>query len=144
MQFEVEGWNIQMSCAEAPDLPRHIARRFLELFSKADARILSAAEEQDWLSVLDQVDYTQFCIDRAAPHYVEGTLRRQTPVCRVEWHDGELENLDRQAAATLACLEPGQRFAAFAKLGKANEVKWLERVMMVFDHPASFADAVNR
>ena len=125
MQFEVDGWNIQMPCADAPALPHRIARRFLELFSKGDARILSSEEERDWLSVLDQVDYTQFCVDRAAAHYIEGTLLRHTPVCRVEWHDGELENLNKQAAVALACLEPGQRFGAFAKLGKSNEVKGL-------------------
>ena len=143
MRFEVDGWNIQMPCAEAPDLPRHIARRFLELFSRAEARVLSDADERDWLTVLDQVDYTQFCIDRAAPHYVEGTLLRHTPVCRVEWHDGDFENLNRQAAAALACLEPGQRFGAFAKLGKENEVKSLERITMVFDPPAAADHAAN-
>ena len=143
MRFQVEGWNIEMPCADAPDLPRQIGRRFLELFSKADARILSPEEEQDWLKVLDQVDYTQFCVDRAAPHYVEGTLLRHIPVCRVEWHDGELENVSREAAAALAILEPGQRFGTFAKLGRANEVKLLERVTMVFDTPATIADAAN-
>jgi hypothetical protein len=133
MEFEVDGWNVKMPCAEVPELPRYIARRFLELFSKADARILSDSDEQDWLKVLDQVDYTQFCIDRAAPHYVEGILLRHTPICRVEWHDGALENLDKPAASAVACLEPGQRFGAFAKLGRDNEVRSLERVTMVFD-----------
>ena len=99
--------------------------------------------EQDWLHVLDEVDYTQFCVDRAAPHYVEGTLLRHTPVCRVEWHDGEFENLNPQAATALRFLEAGQRFGAFVKLGKANEVKSIERVTMVFDSPEGLADGAN-
>lgn len=142
MHFEVEGWNIQLPVEEVPDVPRQIARRFIELFSKADARILSDAEETDWLRIVDEVDFTQFSIDRSAPHYVEGTLLRHTPVCRVEWHDGEVTNLAPEVAMALHWMEPDQRFGAFAKLGKDNVIKSLERVTLVFE-PQSATDGVH-
>lgn len=142
MRFEVEGWNIQLPVEAAADVPRQIARRFSELFSKADARILSDAEEQDWLRVLDQVDFTQFSIDRSAPHYVEGILLRHTPVCRVEWHDGETTNLESGAAMALHWMEPNQRFGAFAKLDRDNVVKSLERVTLIFE-PVQATDALH-
>ncbi len=142
MQFEVEGWNIHLGVDNAADVPRQIARKFIELFSKADARILSDAEEQDWLRVLDEVDFTQFSIDRSAPQYVEGTLLRHAPVCRVEWHDGETTNLEPAAATALHWMEPNQRFGAFAKLGKDNVVESLERVTLVFE-PAQTSDGLH-
>jgi hypothetical protein len=142
MQFEVEGWNIHLPVDQAADVPRQIARRFVELFSKADAGILSDKEEQDWLRVLDEVDFAQFSIDRSAPHYLEGTLLRHTPVCRVEWHDGETTNLEPEVAMALHWMEPNQRFGAFAKLGKDNVVKSLERVTLIFE-PEQIGDGLH-
>lgn len=133
MTFDVEGWNIQLPVDQVADVPRYIARRFVELFSKADARILSVGDAQDWLRILEEVDFAQFSIDRSAPHYVEGTLLRHTPVCRVEWHDGEISNLEGEAAMALHWMEPNQRFGAFVRLGKGNVVKSIERVTLVFE-----------
>jgi hypothetical protein len=131
MEFEVMNWGVRMPCAKAEELPKALAHRFLELFSKADAQELSAEEELCWVRVLDQVDYATFCIDRAAPHYLEGQLLQLEPVCRVEWHDGTIQKLDRSVAASLHSLYRGDRFGAYVKLGRDNAVKSIERLVVL-------------
>lgn len=127
-ECRVEGWDICVSIYEAHTLPRQMARKFLDLFSKAEDGDLSEAEDRVWMRIVDQVDYQSFSIDRAAPQYMEGTLHRRTPVCRVEWHDGKIENLSAKAASALALLDPGEDFGAFVKLGHGNEIREIERV----------------
>jgi hypothetical protein len=126
MECEAVGWGVRVPCSKAEELPRLLARRFLELFSKADAQTITEQEEAVWVGVLDRVDFRSFCIDRAAPHYLEGTFLRMEPVCRIEWHDGEVTNIDKHVAAPLRVLEPGDRFGAHVKLGHANEVRTVE------------------
>ena len=74
MECELIGWGIKFPTSEVANLPKMMARRFLELFSKADAGTLNEQDEAAWLQVVDRIDYASFCSDRAAPHYVEGTL----------------------------------------------------------------------
>jgi len=76
LECEVMGWGIKLSYVQAGEVDRVMARRFSLLFSKSDADELTAEDKKLWLSILDQVDFTSFCINRAAPHYVEGQLRR--------------------------------------------------------------------
>jgi hypothetical protein len=128
MECDVAGWDIRVPLLEAHNLPRLMARRFLDLFSKAEEDRLSDVEAQIWLSILDQVDYTSFSIDRAAPQYMEGTLIRHTPDCRVEWHDGERDKLPPRVAGALSVLEPGEVFGAFVKLGRDNNVRGIDRI----------------
>lgn len=130
MEFSVEGWGIRMPCAQVEDLPRQIARRFLTLFSKADTETMSSVEKLEWLRILDLVDYTQFAIDRAAPHYTEGTLRGKTPIV-IEWHDGTVEQLPGNLAAAFFPLDAGDRFSAFVKSGKDNRTLHVERVCLL-------------
>jgi hypothetical protein len=108
-----------------------MTRKFVELFSKSEARCLSDAETRTWVRILDQVDYASFCIERAAPHYVEGTLLRKQPVWRVEWHDGEKTKITPAVAVPLRILNDGDQFGAFVKLGRDNEVKSIERVTIL-------------
>jgi hypothetical protein len=130
LEFDVEDWGIRMHCADVADLPRQIARRFLQLFSKADSRVLSGQETEEWLRILDQVDYTQFCVERSAPHYVEGTLIKKHPLT-VEWHDGTTEHLPPTHASVFYPLDHGDQFSAFVKLGRENAVISIERVALI-------------
>lgn len=108
LECEVAGWGVRLPHYLFEDVDRRMARRFLELFSKAESQTLSEKDEAVWLSVLDRVDYAAFCTDRAAPHYMEGTLLRKEPQFRVEWHDGSVEKLTRDLARALACLHVGR------------------------------------
>ena len=130
LEFDVEGWNIHMPCAQVDEVPRQIARRFLTLFSKADAGAITSAERIEWLGILDRVDFTQFSVERAAPHYVEGTLQKKQPAI-VEWHDGTIEQISASLAAAFYPLDPGDRFSAFVKLGKGNHALHIERVCLL-------------
>lgn len=130
MEFEVVDWGVRMPCAEAEKLPKAMARRFLYLFGKADEQSLSEEEENAWIRILDRVDFQRFCTDRAAPHYVEGTLVRLDPVCLVNWHDGERQKIPPRVAESLAaCLEPGDKFGAYVKFGRDDAVTSIERIL---------------
>ncbi len=130
-ECEVIGWGIRMSRDFIHELPKKMARRFLDLFSKADSSRLNEEERQCWMGILDQVDFPAFCIDRAAPHYLEGRLARLDPVCLVDWHDGERQQIGREAARSLGCLRPGDEFGAYVKLGKQNSVLSIERITLL-------------
>ena len=131
LQCEVVNWGVRLPHDQIHDVDRQMARQFLDLFSKAEAQRLSESETETWLRILDQVDYASFCTERAAPHYVEGTLLRKQPVWRVEWHDGDKINIPAGPAAALRVLNDGDRFGAFVKLGLDNEVKSIERVVVL-------------
>lgn len=132
MECELLGWGIKFPRSEVVNLPKMMARRFLELFSKADSGSLTEQEEASWLQVVDRVDYAAFCSDRAAPHYLEGILiSRNGPRARVEWHTGETEKLNSRASAALDCLNPGDRFSCFAKLDRSGEAAYLERIALL-------------
>lgn len=131
-EAEVAGWGLRFPVTETGRLHAKLARRFLELFSKADRGELSEAEESHWVSILDQTDYRGFCIDRAAPHYVEGrVVQRQPNFVRVEWHDGECENIAFPAAAALHELEKDDEFSAHVKLGLDHKTLSIERVVLL-------------
>lgn len=127
MEFDVQDWGIHMRCDQVEDLPRQIARRFLTLFSKADRDQLGLSEQIEWLKILDKVDYTQFSVDRSAPHHVEGTLIGKNPL-RVEWHDGTNEQLSPSVASMFFPLDPGDTFSAYVKMGKENRTIGIERI----------------
>lgn len=130
MEFEVVDWGVRMPCSEAENLTKAMARRFLYLFGKADEQALSEEEENAWIRILDNVDFQRFCADRSAPHYVEGTLVRLSPVCLVDWHDGERQKISSRVAENLgSCLNPGDKFGAYVKFGRDNDVTSIERIL---------------
>lgn len=131
LDCEVIGWDVKIPASHAQNIPREMARRFLELFSKADAGILTEQEQALWLSVLSEVDFQRFSIDRAFPQYLEGTILRIQPECRVEWHDGSVDKISPEVARSLSVLHKGDQFGAYVKLGRDNEVCKIERVVLL-------------
>ncbi len=131
MECEVLGWDVRMPVGTVEEIPKALARRFLQLFSKADAEQLDEKDRGYWMNILDQVDFPAFTVDRAAPHYVEGTLRRAGPPCMVDWHDGEREKIDPHVARALGCLTSGDDFGAYVKLGMDNRALSIERVVLL-------------
>lgn len=127
-ECRVDGWNLTVPLYEVHTLPRMMARRFLGLFSKAEESNLTEADEHDWVNIIQQIDYTSFSVDRAAPQYLEGVIVQKSPIFRVEWHDGEKEKLDPKVAASLSNLDKGENFGAFVKLGRNNKAKSIERI----------------
>lgn len=132
LECEVVGWGVQLHARDADKFASTMARRFLELFSKADQGKLSESEQATWLTVLDQVDFQTFCIDRAQPHYVEGVITdKQLSFIRVEWHDGSREKIVSPASRPLQHLLKGDSFGAWVKLGRDNKATRIENVTMI-------------
>jgi hypothetical protein len=132
LECEVIGWDVSMPAREAENIPRAMTRRFLELFSKADTGKLEEHEQRCWVNILDQIDYQAFCIDRAAPHYMEGLVVTQQPnFTLVEWHDGTRERLEPRVARSLVFLEACDEFGAFVKLGRDSKAMHIENVTIL-------------
>ncbi len=131
--FEVEQWGIRLRCEQAHELAHHIVRTFLTLQAKAEGRSMSEDDKKLWLGILDQVDYQQFCIDRALPHYVEGQLISLAigRPATVEWADQSQSTIEARIAVALSAIKPGDRFSAYAKLGRSNEILSLETVSLL-------------
>src|SRR5690348_4325355 len=67
LRFKVQDWGIEMDYLSLPQLPREVARRFIQLFNSAENERLTENVQADWLRVLEYVDFKQFSIDRSAP-----------------------------------------------------------------------------
>jgi hypothetical protein len=131
LECEVKGWDIKIPYNETGYVDRAMARKFALLFSKADGNRLSETETTAWISILDQVDFTSYCINRAAPHYLEGEFRRLKPECYVDWSDGRTERIDHGVATAFSELKPGDLFGAYVKLGLDNKALSVERVAVL-------------
>lgn len=129
--FHVGDWDITMPCDDVHLLPEKIARKFLVFFGKSETGRLSQNEEQQWLRILDTVDFQHFSVNRAPAHYMEGKLLRKTPHTRVEWSDGSTDKLASEVSKKLSMLKEGDLFSAYCKLGLDNEVTAIERVLLL-------------
>jgi hypothetical protein len=132
MRCGVVEWGVSLPVTEVADLPNRLARQFLTLFSKADRDSLDQAESDQWLRIIDQVDYRRFCIDRAAPQYVEGVVETKQPnFVRVRWYDDSVEKIDFPVASALNVLKKGDEFGAYVKLGLGNKAMSIERLTIL-------------
>lgn len=132
MHCGVSDWNVRLPVSQVAELPQQLARQFLLLFSKADAGQMSELESNVWLKVVDQVDYRRFCIDRAAPQYLEGTIQTKQPTfVIVRWHDDTSEKIEFPVASALSVLQKGDEFGAYVKLGLDNKAMSIERLTIL-------------
>ena len=123
--LRIRGWGIEISPAAQREfnLDREILRRFLSLYGKAEAGGLSAVEQEDWASIVAQVDYQRFCAERSPEVYVEGRLvAREDDAWRVQWHDGSEQSISAPIGRQLDLLEDGEQFGAFVRFGKDRAV----------------------
>jgi hypothetical protein len=131
LRFTVTDWGIEMDCGSLGQLPREIARRFLQLLSGAENESLSEADQAHLLRIADYVDFQQFSINRSAPRYMEGKLISNAENVIVLWHDGSREQIDHNVAKTLSEVNVGEQFSAFVKLGKDDKSRAIERVSLL-------------
>jgi len=129
--FAVEGWNISLPLDQIADLSRQICRKFVTLWGKAQRRCLSVGEHDEWLGVLDKVDYTEFSIERSEARVYEGLLLRKRPILHVEWSDGERVKLPQRFAGELEIVDPGELFTARVRLGRNEQIQSLENVIII-------------
>src|SRR6266478_1037247 len=82
--LEVIGWGLRVDLHGARELPRLIARRFLELYSKLWTATLSNQEKEWFRNICEQIDYRAFTRSRELPRYHEARLLRKVP-CYLEF-----------------------------------------------------------
>lgn len=122
-EFEIVGWGLSLPYGKQNEIGREMVRKFLSLFGKAERLELTEHEEAEWATIVKQVDYKRFSIERSPHRYVEGKLlNHDERGCRIQWHDGTKERLVEPTSIPFAILEPGERFRALAKFGKDNVV----------------------
>lgn len=131
LRFSVKDWGIEMDCLQLAQLPRELARKFLRLLSAAESENLTEAEQAEFITISDYIDFQEFSITRSAPRYMEGTLQARSNTVIVEWHDGSREVLNWEVSRALSEIDPGERFSAFVKLGKDDKALALERVSLL-------------
>ena len=132
MNCGVFDWGVTLPVSQVAELPNRLARQFLSLFSKADRGVLSDQESDQWLKVVDQVDYRRFCIDRAAPQYLEGQIQTKQPTfVIVRWYDDTPEKIEFPVASALSVLQKGDEFGAYVKLGLDNKAISIERLTIL-------------
>lgn len=128
---DFKGWGIEIRSLNQSDfnLDREIVRRFLKLFSKAEANRLSGGEREDWAAIISQVDYQRFCAERGTDVYLEGTLEElQADEWLVVWHDGTKQSIPYDIGKALALVDKGERFGAMVKFGLDREVRSLTQL----------------
>ncbi len=146
--LEVIGWGVAVDLGQYADIPRLVARRFLELFSKAMSRTATEQEIEVFEFVCQQVDYRSFVAARALPRYREAFLLVKEPHLQIEFRDGSKEKLSRDLSPHFRLLEPGDRFSALFKLDRSGAVVAVSNIAFlqaVVDpdakEPADTADA---
>jgi hypothetical protein len=136
--LRIRGWSIEFDLYGQADLDRALLRKFLDLFSKAEANRLCADEQEQWASIVNQVDYQRFCAERSPHIYLEGSLVSRTPDgWVVRWHDGTEQRIGCTAGRALELLDPGQRFGAMVKFGKDQTVQSIADISLVPESAAT-------
>lgn len=130
-ECEVLGWGIKMPIEQAGSIPQALSRRFLELFSKADLNCLNDEETDFWVNIIDHISFSDFSIQRAAPHYVEGKFIVSGNRRYVEWHEGTKQPVESTIAHGLTDLRHGDNFGSYVKFGKDNQILSIERISLL-------------
>ena len=131
--IEVEGWGVEVPISKSTEVPRELARKFLQLWSRSEKQILNPEDRASWEFIVDTVDFDSFTVDRVAPRYVEALYVRQNNQQRpvVKWQDGTLEEISKECSGSLAVLNPGEWFGGYAKFGTDGRTIHLERIFML-------------
>lgn len=126
-EFEVEGWGLRMKMNEVVELPREMARQFLQLWSRSERGQLQEREKEYWKGIVERVDFQAFCNERTSYRYAEGELVERTrDGARVKWADEREEILRGRPGRALDWVNPGEMFSASVKLDRTGRVHAME------------------
>ncbi len=138
--LRLKGWGINISSWSESDfnLDREIIRKFLALYSKAEANMLSDTERENWATIVDQVDYQRFCAERSPEVYMEGELlHHEAAGWHVVWHDGTEQSIANEIGLQLNLVDEGERFGVMVKFGKNREVQSLSQLSHIVESTAT-------
>ena len=129
VKISIEKWGIELNIGDAPQLPKYIVRRFLELWQKAQSARLTDSEADCWLWITDSVDLKGFEAQQVQPRYVEGRLISKAEQIVISWHDCSESRIGEEFREAFDLVESGEDFSAFVKFGEATAIVAVERVM---------------
>lgn len=129
----LKGWGIKFELYQTNfNIDRELIRKFLTLYSKAEANSLNNDERAEWLLIIDQVDYQKFCTERSPYVYMEGNLLSQaSDGWQVQWHDGSEQLVKAPEGKALGLLDNGQKFGAMVKFGKDRSVLSITNISFI-------------
>ncbi len=132
------------------DFPRHdligfdfdatICRAFLELYGKAQNNTLTDEEKKSWLFFVDSIDYTRFSLEMSRPFYCEGTIVKKyknSNIIKIEWNDGEIEQVKLSLNKSLSYLEENESFSAYVKRNRFDQTSLIESLIPIDDTNSS-------
>ena len=134
--LRIQGWGIELALYDEAnsDWDRAIARRFLSLLSKAEADTLTDDEKSSWMSIVSQVDYQRFSVERSPEVYMEGKLiARESNGWIVQWHDGTKQHIPQEIGRPLGLIDSDQHFGVMVKFGLNNEIVSLAGISFIAD-----------
>lgn len=141
VRLSVEGWGVELNIGDAGHLPRYLIRRFLELRQKAQTGNLSESEINNWTTIVDSVDMSDFSLQEALPRYVEGRItEKNSSKVVVLWHDGREQMLEAKFIATFDIINTNEDFGAYVKFGENDRPLTIERVIPIVSEQATSAN----
>ncbi len=129
VRVSVKDWDVELNVGDAAWLPKHLVRRFLDLWSKAQSDTLNDGETESWAKIVGLVDMKMFAFEQSLPRYVEGQLLSANEPMRVKWHDGTIARVPRQFSDAFGILEEGEHFSAYVKFHPEGYPVVIERVL---------------
>lgn len=128
--LEVIGWDLRVDLHGARELPRLIARRFLELYSKLWTDSLTETETTCFRHICNQIDYRAFTRSRELPKYHEAKLVRKVP-CYLEFLSLRAVPINPALLAKLHVLNEGDMFGAWFTVGADGTPIDIRNVMLL-------------
>lgn len=133
--LHVLGWNLEVPLGEGSKIPKLIARRFLELFSKSQNSLLSNDEASVFAQICSQVDYREFCALRRPPFWNEALIRKTNPYT-LDLGDSNLQKLDKKTAAALSLFKENDYIGAWFKCARDGKIQEIKGAILL-PNPAS-------
>src|ERR1041384_4000275 len=130
--LEVIGWDLRVDLNGARDLPRLIARRFLELYSKLWTTGLTSHEDKRFGVICDQIDYRAFTRSRELPKYREAKLLKKVP-CYLEFLSLKSVHIDASLLPKLHVLNDGDLFGAWFATDSSGDIVDIRNVTLLED-----------
>ncbi|MEZ5329882.1 MAG: hypothetical protein R3F19_32955 [Verrucomicrobiales bacterium] len=138
---EILGWNLRVDLNEATDLPRQIARRFLQLFSQAQTGNLSEQDEACFDQICGQIDYRRFCAERDLPRYMEALVVRKSPGL-IRYLGGANIRISNEVRDKIGLVDEGEYFGGYFTLDREGHIIDIQNVVFVASPEEVLAEVI--
>ena len=128
----IEEWGFSIAEADLLNIEQKIPRHFLDMFSKAKNDQLTEKEQEQWINIIDSIDYESLSAEFSRPYYIEGEIRQfhANNGIYVTWQDDSTEWLGNGLTAKFRLFEKGDKFSAYIKRDRFNKVVSIENLYL--------------